>query len=129
MNVGLPNQTLERTGLGLRVCREVAGRSEPEARRGSVPSLGVMKHLAFIFPAMVLLLCAGCFLPVPSVSHRVTSGNEIQAQDLSFVEPRVPLRSEFVRRFGEPWAYYSDLGVVVYYWETLRGYGVRYMPF
>jgi hypothetical protein len=81
--------------------------------------------------AMLLMLCSGCFvvLPVPSFSHRVTSGKAICKADVAFAEARVTTRSEFSTRLGEPWAYYADLGVSVYCWETLRGYWFRAIGF
>jgi len=77
--------------------------------------------------AVLLLLSTGCILPVPSFSHRVTSGKEICITDLSFAKARVTSRTEFISRLGEPWAYYSDLGVSVHCWETLKGYWIHFI--
>jgi hypothetical protein len=98
-----------------------------------------MKERLRTFLLMLMLtLTGGCFIvsvghketiggflvPVPSSGHEVTSGTRIQAEDLWFVRPGQTTRDELVSSFGEPWAYYRDLGVVVYYWETLDGHWI-----
>ena len=66
------------------------------------------------------LITTGCL--VPAVGHKVISGTEIRPEQLAFIEDGVTTRGEITERFGEPWAWYPDLHVCVYFWETASGY-------
>jgi hypothetical protein len=70
----------------------------------------------------VALITTGCL--VPAVGHKVISGTEIRPEQLAFIEDGVTTRGEITERFGEPWAWYPDLHVCVYFWETASGYWV-----
>ncbi len=84
-----------------------------------------MKAALQTFTVILLFTLAGCLVaPVPSFGHKVASGKRIQAEDLSFVQPGETTRDDVVKSLGEPWAHYQDLGVMVYYWETLEGHWI-----
>jgi len=77
----------------------------------------------------IMIAVTGCVvLPVPSFSHKVVSGERIQSEDISFVQPGATTADDLVKRLGEPWARYQDLGVMVYYWETLVWHRVCLIP-
>jgi hypothetical protein len=61
--------------------------------------------------ASIVFSVIGCGVPVPSFSHRVVAGQLIEANDLSFAVPGETSIDPFKARWGEPWAYYQDLGV------------------
>lgn len=80
---------------------------------------------AWLLSVVLLLSGTGCIMfPIPSLKHPVVNGQRIKEDQLAFAQPGITDRSEFTEQFGEPWWWYPELGVSVYYWETLRGYWV-----
>jgi len=72
-----------------------------------------------------VLTLTGCLIaPVPAFGRKTVDGTRIQKEDVSFVQPGRTTREELVQRFGEPWAHYRDLAVMVYYWDVRKGYWV-----
>lgn len=61
----------------------------------------------------------GYFLPLPSSTHEVVSGSRILPEEVMCVQPGRTSRAEITNLFSQPWAYYPDLGVMVYYWECV----------
>ena len=67
----------------------------------------------------------GCLIaPVPAFGRKTVDGTRIQKEDVAFLQPGRTTREELVKRFGEPWAHYRDVEVMVYYWDVRKGYWV-----
>jgi outer membrane protein assembly factor BamE (lipoprotein component of BamABCDE complex) len=84
-----------------------------------------MKIKGLILMCPLVGLLSGCVLirvPVPTTNHRVTNGKEIRVEDLAFVRQGTTTRHDVEQVLGEPWTFYPQIGVSVYYWESLRGY-------
>jgi hypothetical protein len=84
-----------------------------------------MKRFMRVLVPLVLVLLAGCVVaPVPRLGRQVTYGAAIGPEDVRFIQPHQTTREEVIASFGEPWRYYEDLQVMVYYWETLQGWWI-----
>ena len=118
--IGRPEAALvrleERHATNRRCSSHTSSLTEP-GRRGRWP--GFKKHFYQALMLMLTLALTGCVvLPFPTFGRQVGPAKKIQTKDLSFIESGRTTHAELAKNLGVPWAYYEDLHVLVYYWET-----------
>ena len=84
-----------------------------------------MKTTLLALMLTLLPTLTGCLIaPVPAFGRKTVDGTRIHKEDVAFLQPGRTTREELVKRFGEPWAHYRDVEVMVYYWDVRKGYWV-----
>ncbi|GDY23293.1 hypothetical protein LBMAG56_46400 [Verrucomicrobiota bacterium] len=72
--------------------------------------------------ALVLTGCIPFAGAVPSISRPIIAGKKLTPDDVAFVQPGMTTRQHIIRELGQPWAFYEDSHVMVYYGEQRVGF-------
>lgn len=69
----------------------------------------------------VLVLQAGCMLPIPTQEHKVLAGKPVSEEQLAFLDPGVTTQREVVDRLGQPDAIWDEARLYTYHWAMRQG--------
>ena len=88
-------------------------------------SARVLKHALTLVTATLALVLTGCVpfvAAIPSIRRPVIEGKRFSSEEVAFVRLGVTTRQDITRTLGQPWAYYEDSQVMVYYGEQRVGF-------
>lgn len=72
--------------------------------------------------ALVLTGCIPFAAAVPSIRRPIIAGKRFTTEEVAFVHRGMTTRQDIIQKLGQPWAFYEDSQVMVYYGEQRVGF-------